>query len=404
MVLLTVLVAVLALLFLLTSVSDLISLALMPFRRKAPTADSAGQQRLLFLIPAHDEELLIERCIYSFRGLRYPADRWSLVVVADNCEDGTAELARSAGAEVLERHDPLLPGKPRAIEWALGQLPLRDYDSVVIVDADSVVDPDFADALATAPPLRQTAAQGYIDVSNPSDSALTRLAAVFAASKYLFAYRLKSRAGLNVPMMGNGMCIGVDVLTKYGWQAFSICEDWELYAILTQQGIQINNVPGARIYAQEARSLSQTSSQRQRWTAGKITVLLGYGWALLTTPHTTAHQKLDALAELVALGPVAHFAVILVVGVLCLLLSPPATLLLVLLLSASLVRTLTYTAAGLSVVPEPLKTLLSFLYLPVYTVWRLRNLVGAMRMIGDKPWVRTKRHAEERGQVLDEPD
>ena len=128
--------------------------------------------------------------------------------------------------------------------------------------------------MARAAPLNHKVLQAYFDVANPQDSSLTRMAAVLAAANFRFAYPLKRRVGVNAPLLGNGMCIGAGVLATHGWKAFTIAEDWELYALYTAQGISIESVEGARLFAQEACSLRQSSTQRQRWTAGKLTVLI----------------------------------------------------------------------------------------------------------------------------------
>src|SRR3954469_23563848 len=102
----------------LPTLSDIASLV-RPGRRPPRPINESPLPRLLFLVPAHDEELLIASCVRSLLGLRYPAERIEIVVIADNCTDGTAQRARAAGARCLERNDPARPGKPRAIAWAL---------------------------------------------------------------------------------------------------------------------------------------------------------------------------------------------------------------------------------------------------------------------------------------------
>src|SRR5207244_1439548 len=264
-------------------------------------------------------------------------------------------LARQAGAQCLERHDRQLPGKPRAIAWALSQQPLEDVDSVVIIDADTVVDPDFGVSLAQAAPVTHKAFQGYFDVRNPTDGALTRMAAVLAAGNYRFAYALKRRVGLNAPLLGNGMCIGTAVLATHGWNAFTIAEDWELYTLYTTQGVPIESLERARLYAEEARSLRQSSSQRQRWTAGKLTVLGRLITRLIGSAKIGPAQKFDALAELTAPGPVVHLGLVTALALLVAVARPPEAAILLFALGASLVRFAIYTVAGLLVQPHPLR-------------------------------------------------
>jgi cellulose synthase/poly-beta-1,6-N-acetylglucosamine synthase-like glycosyltransferase len=393
MIVVSVVVGVLAAVLSLPTVSDIVSLVRLPFRKRRPaTRRSADPPRLLFLVPAHDEAGMIQSCVRSLMALRYPADRFRTVVVADNCTDRTAELARAAGAQSLERRDPKLPGKPRAIAWALTQLPVNEFDAVIVIDADTVVDPGFGSALAAVAPIADRAFQAYFDVRNPADSLLTRMATVLATANYRFAYALKRRVGVNAPLMGNGMCIGTGVLAAHGWKAFTIAEDWELYALYTTQGVAIEPLETAHLYAQEARSLEQSSTQRQRWTAGKLTVLGRLAGGLLRSRKIGPAQKLDAMAELTAVGPVLHLAVVIAVAALTALLRPPGADWLLIALVASVARPAVYTIAGLTVQPDPLRATLAFAFLPFYLVWRLGNAVAALRQLGDKPWVKTARH------------
>jgi cellulose synthase/poly-beta-1,6-N-acetylglucosamine synthase-like glycosyltransferase len=378
----------------LPTVSDLVSLVRLAFgsRRRAPPPPPAEPPRLLFLVPAHDEELLIQSCVRSLMRLQYPAQRFRPVVIADNCTDRTAELARAAGAQCLERQDRKLPGKPRAIAWALTQLPVGEFDTVIIVDADTIVDPGFGLALAKAAPVNRKAFQAYFDVRNPADSPLTQMATVLAAANYRFVYSMKRRVGLNAPLMGNGMCLGTEVLATYGWKAFTMAEDWELYALYTMEGVPIETLEPARLYAEEARSLRQSSSQRQRWTAGKLTVLGRLIGRLLGSSKIGPTQKLDAVAELTAPGPVVHLGVVIALAAVTALLRPPAAAALIVALWVSVARPAMYTLAGLAVQPHPLRSALAFAFLPFYLVWRLGAAVVSLKMLGDKPWVRTARH------------
>ena len=394
MIILTLLIAVAAAILLLPTLSDLISLARL--HRASPRTTDDGASRLpsfLFLIPAHNEELLIDTCLRSVRALTYPPELIEIIVIADNCVDGTAEVVRAAGLRCLERTDIVRRGKPWALAWAIDQLPLHRYDGVVIVDADAVVAPDFATQLARAAPLARKALQPFNGVSNRSEHALTRLGALFAVSRFCFINALKQRVGLNVPL-ANGLCIGTALLIEHGWQAFSICEDWELYTILTEHGIRVENVPDARILSQEARSLRQSSSQRTRWTAGRIAVLRQHLSALLQSPHVRWHQKLDCIAELTAPGPVAHVALVIVIVLLTFLLHPPGALWLALALLASIVRHIVYALAALRVDPEPGSAIAAFAYLPVYAVWRLGIQLLSVATFGGRLWVRTERHVE----------
>ncbi len=393
MVILSAFIGALAIALLLPTISDALSVASLVHRRRPAAKPQLAQRpRFLFLIPAHNEALLIADTLRSLQRLDYPSAATHIVVIADNCTDDTAAIVRSAGIECLERHDPAAPGKPRAIAWALDRLRISDYDAMVIIDADTVVDAAFASGLASGAPLRDKAVQGYNGVSNPDENAVTRMAAVFADAKCRYAYGLKQRAGLNVPLRLGG-CLGTAVLAKYGWQAFSIGEDWELYAQLTAWGVRIEGVDGARVFAQEARSLDQSAPQRQRWTAGKFVVLGRMIGPVLRSTHISLRQKLDVIAELSAPGPVVQLGVVAILMSLVLLLHVPAEIALVVLLMTGLVRHIVFATVALFAQPDPIRSAIAFLFLPVYGLWRVPIEFAAVRMLGDKPWIRTARHS-----------
>jgi cellulose synthase/poly-beta-1,6-N-acetylglucosamine synthase-like glycosyltransferase len=384
-----------ALLLLLPTTSDIWSALKILARggaRDRRSEDASGQ-RFLFLVPAHDEEMLIGDCVRSLRRLDYPADDYLVVVVADNCRDRTAEVVEEMGVECLRRTDPDNPGKPAAIKWALAQLDWQAVDAIVIVDADTEIDPSYAIAMSRRPGLRHTAVQAYNGLSNPDDSALTRMAATLSAVYYEFLYPLKAAAGLNAPLTGAGMCLGTAVLSEHGWNARSISEDIEMYVQLTLHGVRTDVAPEAKIYAQEARSLGQSYSQRKRWRRGRLVVLQEYGGRVLLSKRISLHQKLDLLSDLVMPGPATQLAVVAAAAPLIYLSGAPYTPVILVGLVCSLARYGVCTIAAISRAPQPARTLLAFLSLPGYAVWRLGVELLAVAGFRRGEWVRTRRHS-----------
>src|SRR5262249_33750666 len=118
-------------------------------RRKKPIIFSPPYARFALLVPAHNEEAVIGKLLESLSELDYPADQYTVHIVADNCTDTTAELARASGyALVHERSDQEKRGKGFALSWLLEQLEKDQltYDAYIVLDADSVVDPAFLQA------------------------------------------------------------------------------------------------------------------------------------------------------------------------------------------------------------------------------------------------------------------
>ncbi len=166
------------------------ALCLLLRRRQPAQPMPAVRPRILFVVPAHDEELMIQDCVRSLLAMDYPADARRIVVVADNCSDATARLVRELGVECMERVDAQFPGKPRAIAWALTAVDLTKWDACVVVDADSVVARDFALGLARLAPLNDIVFQPNNLVVNEFESWLTRLGGLLGRCRFEFTFPL----------------------------------------------------------------------------------------------------------------------------------------------------------------------------------------------------------------------
>jgi cellulose synthase/poly-beta-1,6-N-acetylglucosamine synthase-like glycosyltransferase len=374
--------------------SELLSLLGRRGRIAASPPLNANEPRLLFLVPAHDEELLIGACVRSLVDMAYPTPRTRIIVIADNCSDRTARIAQEQGAETLIRVDPQAPGKPQAIAWALAQIDLRAWDACVIVDADSTVASSFASGLAKLAPLNEIAFQSNIFVLNEFESWLTRLGGVLGRGRYEVTYPLKQSSGLNCPINGNGMGFGTSLLIRDGWRAFSIAEDSEQYAVYTAAGVRIRHAGEANLFSQEARSLQQGATQRRRWIAGRIRIIREWGLRLLRSPHIGWHQKLDAFVELGLAIPVLHLVLAISVAVAALVgVSGTPGLWIASLAAASLSGVAITAIVVICRHPQPWRTLFAFFMLPVYAGWRALVLLGTISTLRDAAWRRTARTA-----------
>ncbi len=385
-----------ALVLALPALSDAISflVAIGRKRERYAVTNANPTDRLLFLIPAHDEEDLIERCVRSLIAQQYPAALLRVVVVADNCSDSTANIARLAGATVLERTAPDIGGKGFAIQWALQQLDADSYDALCVIDADTIVEPDFSTQLSVFAPLQGRALQAYDGLSNEFDNQLTRLAGLLTRSRYDVALPLKQRAGLSCPLTGDGIVLGRDVLRAHPWRVDTITEGWELYSRLTLSGIRVSLAHAAKLYAQEARSMAQSASQRERWSAGKLAVLKASAAHIMAARRLGVRQRLDLIAELSSVGPVVRGALGGLATLICLIAQPAGWPLLTILFSTTVAQPALYGAIALVDHPQRAATLRAFAYLPRYALWRIW-IAGRAILARPERWVRTARHLEE---------
>jgi len=227
--------------------------------------------RLAVLVPAHDEAALIARCVSSLKKQTYPADLFDVVVIADNCSDETAAIARSNGADVLVRVDLDRPGKGRALRWAIDKLlsGRRPPDAVVIVDADSVADPGLLAALVRPFETGARVVQGESLLSEDGSPQSALRAAAFLLVNHV---RPSGRAVLGLPsnLAGNGMLLGRAVLETNPWDAYTSAEDVEYSVGLRMAGIRVVFGAGAILRTPTPPNARAAEQQRLRWEGGKL--------------------------------------------------------------------------------------------------------------------------------------
>ena len=349
--------------------------------------------RIIVLVPAHDEQDRIEACLASIAGAGSPAGMGiETVVVADNCSDATAQRAASPGVLVLVRDEPAEPGKPRAISWALERLDLRGVDAIVIVDADSILSGDFFFGLERSGIARNEAIQGYFATLDESRSWLTLLSGLWARVRYEVQYPRLDRRGLNVPLTGNGMCIGADLLAG-GWPSFSLAEDLSMYARWTAEGVRIRYARDAVLWSEEVQSLSHGVGQRLRWSRGR-TQALREALASIWRSHAIGPvQKLHATRVLALPGPVTSLTVAIASALAGWVLLPPPWRFAVLAGSTlSMLPTVRDTLIAIRHHPRPVAVVGALARLPVYLVWRLMVTLRSAFGPRNQAWRRTERH------------
>jgi cellulose synthase/poly-beta-1,6-N-acetylglucosamine synthase-like glycosyltransferase len=373
---------------LLPAISDVLSVV---SPRSAPALSTKPDEQLLILIPAHDEESLIADCLDAMAQAAKGHDTIEVVVVADNCSDRTAEIARGRGFRCLERHDASALGKPAALAWVLDQMSSVHYDAVAVVDADTIVDRGFCAALVAAGPWKGRAGQGRPRVRTLTRTWLTGLLEVWLEAKYGLALPLKARAGINCPLMGTGMVFGRDVISADVWRAFGPAEDIELYGRLTAAGTAIDYMRDVVVTVLSEAKLKASVTQRRRWSAGRWLASRRYLGVVLRSPRVSAHQKLDAAAELLSPGPVEHLitatAGLAVAGLTLV----PGAWVLSGLFALGLVRPAVYTILGARRHPDSTRALAPLAMLPVYAIWRLAVTLSAPAVFLTRKWEKTKR-------------
>jgi cellulose synthase/poly-beta-1,6-N-acetylglucosamine synthase-like glycosyltransferase len=244
----------------------LLAAAALPVRRR-PDADT--RLRFLVLIPAHDEEAILPRTLEALAAQEYPAELVEVVVVADNCSDGTAAVAREAGIAVLERDDPARPGKGRALGWALSQT-RRPFDAVLILDADCLPSPNLLVSSAAWLADGADATQSDNLVSNVGDSPTAALRGAAFSLVSRVRLRGKDRLGLSCGLLGTGMAFSHEVVRTQPWNGETLAEDFDYHLALVDAGRRVRFVPDASVASPMPTTDAASLVQQRRWEAGKL--------------------------------------------------------------------------------------------------------------------------------------
>ena len=241
------------------------SLASMYFRAGASRPD-APHVRFLVVIPAHNEELLLGHTLDAIEAAKRPRDQ--VLVVDDRSGDRTSTIARAHGAMVLRREPDEEPGRAAARQAAIQFAEKLEWDAMVMIDADSIVEPGFFDECeqamadgATALQARSEAAVGHRLV----DQAALASFAVQGVS----LPRGREALGLPVRLRGTGMVLRRDVVKRLDFRA-KASEDLQVSLDLLQAGVRTRHVERARLRSANADSWKIAARQKQRYEAGRM--------------------------------------------------------------------------------------------------------------------------------------
>ena len=308
-----------------------LTMASLLYEEREPRAHP--QLRFLILIPAHNEERVIGRCLDAVEADRRQRDL--VLVVADHCADTTARIAHSSGALVLERSAEDPSGRAEARQAGLEYARSLDWDAVLMLDADSIIEKGFLGACERALAFGAPAVQARSE-SSEGRGLTARLSLVAFALQGITIPRGRDRLGLGVRLRGTGMAIRRDVALGHRFTA-PASEDLHYTLDLLLDGIRCRHVENAQLRSDAAGSWKSFGGQKVRYEAGRITAArssaprllrravrhrdpacLEAAWFLLTPPFALSAVLLAAGAVLAALASFWPVVVLLGAGLLVL--------------------------------------------------------------------------------------
>lgn len=305
----------LALLLLLPTLVLFVEVVMACLPARLPPAARVPRPRLAVLVPAHDEASIITATLDSIRAQLCEGDR--LLVVADNCTDDTALLARAAGAEVVERFNAQARGKGYALDFGVRYLGFDPPPVIIVVDADCQLGEGALTRLATCCIDSGRPVQALYLMQAPAGAGLKTRVAEFAwRVKNLVRPRGSARLGLPCQLMGAGMAFTWRDLASLELASGHLVEDVKMGLDLCRIGKAPLFCPDALVTSWFPVSDEGLGVQRRRWEHGHLGVLLKDAPRLLIESLVRRNGALLALALDLMVPPLA-LLVLALTGVFC---------------------------------------------------------------------------------------
>lgn len=274
------------------------------------------KHKFMAIIPAHNEEAVVSNLIESLKHQTYDKELYDIYVIADNCTDNTAKVARDAGAIVLERYDPDHKTKGYALQWFLKQKieENADYDAFFVFDADNIVDKNFIINMNKKLCQGEEVVQGYRDIKNPTDNWITAGYALFYWTMHRLYHLARYNVGLSPLLNGTGFMVKFDVVKPNGWETETLTEDIEFSLKSIIQGKKLGWATDAIVYDEQPTSFKQSWSQRSRWTVGHMQCVKRYTGELFNAvkEHKTV-MNFDGFLYMIGTTPMLILTMVLMI-------------------------------------------------------------------------------------------
>lgn len=374
-------------------------LGIVAFRTKLiKEFDKNNETTFAIIIPAHNEEKMIAKTIYSINGIIYPQTKYEVFVVADNCSDNTAHIAKHLGVNVLERIDSSKKGKGYALRWAFDKLLSEQdkYDAFIVIDSDSLISGNYLHVINHYIKQGSRVIQSsdlVLPQKNNWSSEATRIG--FILFNYVRPLGRKY-LGFDMGLRGNGMCFTKEVLAEIPWQSWALTEDLEYGLILLLKGERITFAPEATVWAHMPLKADNAESQRERWEKGRKDITKSYSRTFLRKSiEKRSIAFLDVFIDLITPPFVNTMLIISVLLICSIVLSflMPINGIYAVIWALFLIIGFVHLLLGLKLVHADKDLYKSVLYIPIYVIWKVKVLVKTLFSDKPKTWVRTNRES-----------
>ena len=251
--------------------------------KKSNALHASSNHKYAVVIAARNESAVISQLIKSIKKQNYPAELVDIYVVADNCTDNTAEVARNAGARVFERFNRRYVGKGYALDYAFKNImrSSESYDGYFVFDADNLLDENYISEMNKVFDNGYKIVTSYRNSKNYDTNWLSAGYSLWflREAKYLNNARMILNTGCAIS--GTGFMVSDEIIRKNnGWKHHLLTEDIEFSIDNALHGEKIGYCGNAVLYDEQPYLFEQSWNQRLRWAKGFYQVFAKYGGSL----------------------------------------------------------------------------------------------------------------------------
>lgn len=260
---------------------------------KVPTASSL--HRFAVLIAARNEQATIGNLLHSLEEQDYPAELVDVFVIADNCTDKTASIARAYGVTVFERHNTKSLGKGYALDYGYQRIQRNPrtcdaFDAFLVFDADNLLDPGFIAAMNRTLDQGAEISTSFRNSKNYADNWISAGYGLWFLREARFLSQARKILNTTCAISGTGFYISSRLLASAGgWKWHLLTEDIEFSIDSAIKHHRISYTPDAILYDEQPTTLADSWNQRERWAKGFYQVFGTYGLDLVKEIFRAPH-------------------------------------------------------------------------------------------------------------------
>ena len=251
-------------------------------QRKAPEKSN----KFAILIAARNEEKVIGNLLASISNQDYNQELLEVVVIADNCTDNTAQIAKEKGATVFERFNGKQIGKGYALDYAISKMRKRgdweDIDGIIVLDADNVLTPNYITEMNKTRSDGFEAFTSYRNSKNYGDNWISAGYGLWYIRESKFLHYARMLLNSSCAISGTGFFVSRTLLDRFnGWKFYLLTEDIEFSIFAIINGVKIGCCVNAELFDEQPITFKQSYKQRLRWSKGFFQVWKKHGKALV---------------------------------------------------------------------------------------------------------------------------